>query len=144
MFWYSATWLLISGDLTYVDQSWTKKTVNLAGLGWVNHLHCWPYPHPHSNSTLIQIVGIEGNKSFNPNPVVGRSGQTILWVNGDTISHTVTSNSHENGLSKYSRMLFDSTAILPGHFYSKVFDLPGTYLYYCFYHPSIIEVKVEP
>jgi aldose sugar dehydrogenase len=96
-----------------------------------------------SNSTLVQIVGIEGDKSYNPNPVVVHEGQTILWVNGDAISHTVTSNSRENGL-KNSGKLFESTAILPGHFYSKVFDQPGTYLYYCFYHPSMIgEVKVE-
>ena len=96
-----------------------------------------------SNSTLVQIVGIEGDKSYNPNPVVVHEGQTILWVNGDAISHTVTSNSRENGV-KDSGKLFDSTAILPGHFYSKVFDQPGTYLYYCFYHPSMIgEVKVE-
>ena len=96
-----------------------------------------------SNSTLVQIVGIEGDKSYNPNPVVVHEGQTILWVNGDAISHTVTSNSRENGV-KDSGKLFDSTAILPGHFYSKVFDGPGTYLYYCFYHPSMIgEVKVE-
>ncbi len=96
-----------------------------------------------SNSTLVQIVGIEGDKSYNPNPVVVHEGQTILWVNGDAISHTVTSNSRENGV-KNSGKLFESTAILPGHFYSKVFDQPGTYLYYCFYHPSMIgEVKVE-
>ena len=96
-----------------------------------------------SNSTLVQIVGIEGDKSYNPNPVVVHEGQAILWVNGDAISHTVTSNSRDNGV-KDSGKLFDSTAILPGHFYSKVFDQPGTYLYYCFYHPSMIgEVKVE-
>ena len=96
-----------------------------------------------SNSTLVQIVGIEGDKSYNPYPVVVHEGQAILWVNGDAISHTVTSNSRENGV-KDSGKLFDSTAILPGHFYSKVFDQPGTYLYYCFYHPSMIgEVKVE-
>ena len=96
-----------------------------------------------SNSTLVQIVGIEGDKSYNPNPIVVHEGQAILWVNGDAISHTVTSNSRDNGV-KDSGKLFDSTAILPGHFYSKVFDQPGTYLYYCFYHPSMIgEVKVE-
>jgi len=40
--------------------------------------------------------------------------------------------------------LFDSTAILPGHFYSKVFDIPGTYSYHCFYHPNMIgKVIVE-
>ena len=44
-----------------------------------------------SNSTLVQIMGIEGDKSYNPNPVVVQEGQTILWVNGDAISHTVTS-----------------------------------------------------
>ena len=43
-------------------------------------------------------MGIEGDKSYNPNPVVVQEGQTILWVNGDAISHTVTSNSHKNGL----------------------------------------------
>ncbi|MDN5845636.1 MAG: PQQ-dependent sugar dehydrogenase [Candidatus Nitrosocosmicus sp.] len=31
-----------------------------------------------SNSTILQIVGIEADKSYNPNPVVARSGQTIL------------------------------------------------------------------
>ena len=71
---------------------------------------------------IVQIMGIEGDKSYNPNPVVVQEGQTILWVNGDAISHTVTSNSHENGYENNSGILFDSTAILPGHFYSKVFD----------------------
>jgi len=98
-----------------------------------------------SDSTLVQIVGIEGNKSYNPNPIVVKEGQTILWVNGDAISYTVTSGSHENGVrSEDSGILFDSTAVLPGHFYSMEFDVPGTYLYYCFYHPSMTgEVKVE-
>jgi aldose sugar dehydrogenase len=96
------------------------------------------------NSTIVQIVGIEGHKSYNPNPVMVQEGQTILWVNGDAISHTVTSNSDRNGYENNSGILFDSTAILPGHFYSKVFDLSGTYSYYCFYHPTMIgQVIVE-
>lgn len=97
-----------------------------------------------SNSTIVQIMGIEGDRSYNPSPVVVQEGQTILWVNGDAISHTVTSNSHKNGYENNSGILFDSTAILPGHFYSKVFDLSGTYSYYCFYHPTMIgQVIVE-
>ncbi len=97
-----------------------------------------------SNSTIVQILGIEGDKSYNPNPVVIQEGQTILWVNGDAISHTVTSNYDKNGYENNSGILFDSTAILPGHFYSKVFDLSGTYSYYCFYHPTMIgQVIVE-
>ncbi len=97
-----------------------------------------------SNSTIVQIVGIEGHKSYNPNPVMVQEGQTILWVNGDAISHTVTSNSDRNGYKNNSGILFDSAAILPGHFYSKVFDLSGTYSYYCFYHPTMIgQVIVE-
>lgn len=97
-----------------------------------------------SNSTLVQIMGIEGVKSYNPNPIVVKVGQTILWVNGDAISHTVTAGSKDSAVGhKDSGKLFDSTAILPGHFYSIEFDKPGTYSYYCFYHPSMIgEVKV--
>jgi len=97
-----------------------------------------------SNSTLVQIKGIEGNKSYNPNPVMVKEGQQILWINGDAISHTVTSNSPENESRSDSGKLFDSTAILPGHSYSKAFDIPGTYSYYCFYHPNMIgKVLVE-
>jgi plastocyanin len=102
-----------------------------------------PPPPTHSttsisNSTLVQIIGIEGNKSYNPNPVVVKEGQQILWVNGDAISHTVTSNSPQDGSGSDSGKLFDSTAILPGHSYSKAFDITGIYLYYCFYHPNMI------
>ena len=97
-----------------------------------------------SNSTLVQIKGIEGNKSYNPNPVMVKEGQQILWVNGDAISHTVTSNSPENESRSDSGKLFDSTAILPGHSYSKAFEIPGTYSYYCFYHPNMIgKILVE-
>jgi glucose/arabinose dehydrogenase/plastocyanin len=97
-----------------------------------------------SNSALVQIVGIDGDKSYSPNPIVVQAGQTILWVNGDAISHTVTSKSQENRLGNNSEILFDSTAILPGHYYIRIFDLPGTYLYYCFYHPTMTgEVRVE-
>jgi plastocyanin len=116
-----------------------------------NLLHTSKLPSPLtqstpsiSNSTLVQIIGIEGNKSYNPNPVMIKEGQQILWVNGDAISHTVTSNSTENGSRSDSGKLFDSTAILPGHSYNKAFDIPGTYSYYCFYHPNMIgKVIVE-
>jgi glucose/arabinose dehydrogenase/plastocyanin len=116
-----------------------------------NFLHTTKLPPPLinsttsiSNSTIVQIIGIEGDKSYNPNPVVVQKGQKILWVNGDAISHTVTSNSLENDSRSDSGKLFDSTAILSGHFYNKTFDIPGTYSYYCFYHPNMIgKVIVE-
>ena len=41
---------------------------------------------------------IEGDKSYNPNPVVVKACQTILWVNGDAISHTVTSGSKDSAI----------------------------------------------
>jgi aldose sugar dehydrogenase len=116
-----------------------------------NSLHTSKLPPPsveskatETNSTLVHIIGIEGDHSYNPNPIITQEGRKVLWVNGDAISHTVTSNSPENGPRNDSGILFDSTAILPGHFYSKVFDIPGTYSYHCFYHPNMIgKVIVE-
>jgi glucose/arabinose dehydrogenase/plastocyanin len=87
-------------------------------------------------AVTARIVGIEGDQSYDPNPIEIEAGQTVTWLNGDAISHTVTSGSGSD--SNGDEELFDSKAILAGGSYSKTFDDPGTYDYYCFYHPSMV------
>jgi len=96
---------------------------------------------PDANSVKVNIVGVEGDRSYSPNPIRIEKGQTITWINGDVISHTVTSglDNDEN-----AGKLFDSKAIIPGATYSLTSDERGTYEYYCFYHPSMVgEVIVD-
>lgn len=88
------------------------------------------------NDTVSVIInGIKGSKSYSPNPIKITAGQTITWYNGDIISHTVTS-----GLDGDSDRgsLFDSKSILAGNHYSLTFADPGTYNYFCVYHPTMM------
>jgi len=93
------------------------------------------------NSIPAIILGLFGDSSYSPNPITIQSGQTIIWYNGDPISHTVTSG-QDNG--ENAGEAFDSEAIIPNQYYSITFDDSGEYQYYCFYHPSMVgEVIVE-
>ena len=96
---------------------------------------------PPANSTKAIIVGIDGSNSYSPDPIEIDVGQTVTWFNGDIASHTVTSGT---GDDPDEGSLFDSNAILTGQHYSLVFDIPGTFPYYCVYHPSMVgEIHVE-
>ncbi|MEJ7641952.1 MAG: PQQ-dependent sugar dehydrogenase [Candidatus Nitrosocosmicus sp.] len=95
----------------------------------------------NDNSVPVSIAGINGDKSYSPNPVKIQKGQTVTWYNGDAISHTVTSGL--DGDSDAGTM-FDSDAIIPNQHYSITFDNAGEYQYYCIYHPSMVgEIMVE-
>ncbi len=89
----------------------------------------------NTNSIPAVIVGLNGDRSYSPNPITIETGQTITWYNGDTISHTVTSGQDND---KDAGEAFDSNAIIPNQYFSVTFDDSGEYLYYCIYHPSMV------
>jgi plastocyanin len=52
---------------------------------------------------------------------------TVTFVNMDTTTHTVTSNTGDN-------ISFESGDIAPGHSWAFAFTVPGTYAFHCNYH----------
>jgi plastocyanin len=50
---------------------------------------------------------------------------TVTWVNSDDVPHTVTANDGS----------FNSGNLDAGQSWSHTFTTPGTYAYYCAYHP---------
>jgi plastocyanin len=54
---------------------------------------------------------------------------TIVWTNSDRAYHTVSSSSAPECGD------FDSSIVYPGGAWSHTFTVPGTYSYYCKYHP---------
>jgi len=56
---------------------------------------------------------------------------TVLWRNGDTVDHTVTSGTPQSGPDK----IFDSGKISPGKFFVQKFTKVGEFPYYCTIHP---------
>ncbi|MCH7579527.1 MAG: hypothetical protein IIB22_04730, partial [Chloroflexi bacterium] len=62
---------------------------------------------------------------YEPDPVRVAVGTTVVWSNSDLAAHTVTADDGSWG-SKY---------MAQGDVFSRTFDEPGVYVYYCELHP---------
>ncbi|WP_239618941.1 multicopper oxidase domain-containing protein [Cohnella mopanensis] len=83
--------------------------------------------NPNSLTLLIDKA------AFMPKKLTIRKGQTVTWINRDSMSHTV----YDLGDS------FSSRDLPPNQSYSHLFDQTGTYTYYCSIHPSMVaEIEV--
>lgn len=75
------------------------------------------------------------NYAFDEKTITVKTGDTVVWTNYDSAPHTVTATSGGD---------FDSGKMSKGSTWSMTFDTPGTYEYYCAYHPNMIgKVLVE-
>ena len=62
---------------------------------------------------------------FDPEPVAVDTGTEISWTNGDQAPHTATADDSS----------FDTGTLDRGDDATVKFDEPGTYSYYCRFHP---------
>jgi plastocyanin len=89
-----------------------------------------PTPTPGAGGgtadVTIQIVGMAGANSFNPNPASVKAGQTVSWHNADMVGHTATGSG------------FDTGVIAPGATSAPItFGTVGALSYRCAIHPSM-------
>lgn len=77
---------------------------------------------PSVSETDKNTVIIE-NYKFQPDEITIKSGETITWINKDSVKHTATGDS------------FDSGLLSKGSSYQQKFDNAGTYDYICTPHP---------
>ncbi len=76
-----------------------------------------------NTATLTTAVTI-ADDLFTPKQLTVTAGTTVVWTNTGARSHTVTA---DNGS-------FDSGTLSPGATFSRQFNTPGTYPYYCIFH----------
>ena len=69
------------------------------------------------NTVLIQDF------KFQPAEITIKSGETITWINKDSVKHTATGDSFDSGL-----LAKDAS-------FQQTFDTAGTYDYICTPHP---------
>lgn len=81
---------------------------------------------PNSASKIENIV--INNFAFSPSSFTIKKGDTIIWTNMDSASHTVVSDSGNE---------ISSGSISKGKTYSHTFDNIGTFSYHCSIHPSM-------
>jgi plastocyanin len=77
-----------------------------------------------ANATMVDIK----NLAYTPDSVEIPVGATVTWTNNDTVPHTVTAK---------DRDVLQSGTLKPGDTYSKTFDQPGTYDYFCEFHANM-------
>ncbi|MBI2600430.1 cupredoxin family copper-binding protein [Candidatus Daviesbacteria bacterium] len=86
--------------------------------------------NPTVSPISATVVNIQ-NSQFLPQQINIAAGETITWVNQDSIEHTTTSDDINAAES------WGSGTLVPGQSFSKMFTKPGVYNYHCSVHPSM-------
>jgi copper binding plastocyanin/azurin family protein len=103
-----------------------------------------PSPAPSHNPTptpppppdmFITITGENGNMSYSPSSATAKVGQTVIWRNADSTTHTATANGGA----------FNTGTIGPGGQSSLLMGSAGNFNYHCSIHPSMVgSLSVSP
>lgn len=86
-----------------------------------------PGVQPGTHNPQTFNVNIQ-NFAFNPSSLSINSGDTIVWKNMDSVSHTIISDSGNE---------ISSNSLSNGDIYSHTFNQKGTFDYHCSIHPSM-------
>jgi plastocyanin len=84
---------------------------------------------PTTGDQAAAVVVHIKNYAFAPATLKITTGQKVTWINDDSAPHTVTTTSGPKKI--------DSGQIKQGASFSYTFGTPGTYAYYCAYHPDM-------
>ena len=69
------------------------------------------------------------NFTFNPKQLTVKAGTTVSWSNHDDIPHGIASSS--NAFTRSKPLATDDS-------FSFTFTTPGTYQYFCYFHPTMV------
>ena len=78
------------------------------------------------NQNAANTVTIQ-NMAFNPSTLNVKVGTTVTWINKDSTTHNVVSDSG----------LFQSGDLTNGMSYNYTFNTSGSYPYHCSIHPTM-------
>ena len=87
---------------------------------------------PAANAAGSDAVVTIDTFNFAPDPVTVEAGTTILFTNKDKINHSVTAGTRETPDPDRFEGVMDGA----GETYELTLDEPGTYDYFCKFHPG--------
>ena len=85
---------------------------------------------PSAGSAAEPVARVEidiSGSALSQADVTIAAGTEVVWTNSDSLRHSVTANDFS----------FDSGTMEQGDTFSFVFDTPGTFAYYCNFHPNM-------
>lgn len=83
---------------------------------------------PATADVTIEIVANNGASSYSPSPRVVTVGQTVVWHNADSMSHTATADGGA----------FNTGSVAPGATSDPItMTTAGAFPYHCSIHPSM-------
>ena len=113
------------GILTLIPLLFIAALLGFTG----GHVRAAQSPH------LTQVSIVPGalhlsTTAYSPDVVTVVIGvnNSVVWTNNDDVTHTATG----------TNTTFDTHDISPGMDFQYTFNTPGTYPYYCVYHPSMV------
>jgi plastocyanin len=68
---------------------------------------------------------------FGPKELTVPAGATVTWTSSDDTQHTVT------GRDAAAKGILDSENLRSADTYAATFDAPGSYEYFCVFHPNM-------
>jgi plastocyanin len=82
--------------------------------------------------------------SYMPEEAVVRVGTTVTWTNQDDFAHTVTAGTPEEPSDAFPEGVMGELGQMNGKgvTYSFAFEEPGTYDYFCRFHPQQMRATV--
>jgi plastocyanin len=98
-------------------------------------------PAADPGSAPAATVEMSGRMRYEPASVRIRAGETVLWRNASTLTHTVTADRAQARLPESVQLPrgappFHSGMIGPAGSWRYTFTVPGTYRYFCVPHET--------
>ena len=87
-------------------------------------------PPEEDDDQIVEVLMV--NNTFEPAEITIEAGTSVIWVNDDPVIHDVVAGTRDDPTGA-----FQSPDIESGGGFSHTFEEPGTYDYFCSYHPGM-------
>ncbi len=119
--------LIFSGNNQYSPDQTNDQRTQPGGVNGAPGNNTQTEPSSNENQPQTYAVSIN-SFAFSPYTLTVKAGDTVIWTNKDSASHTVTSDSGNE---------IDSSSLGKGVAYSHTFTQKGTFDYHCKFHSGM-------